>query len=110
MNFGISKADNFFDENDHNQIYSIECQPNAGFHLGPVSNVHLGEYFDLRLLINLSFGQRNLDLSDLLKILTQHPSLSIHTMKLASTYLEFPLLLKYKAAPMNNFKPYLIAG
>lgn len=110
MNFGISKADNFFDENTINQIYSIECQPNAGFHLGPVSNVHLGEYFDLRLLINLSFGQRNLTYLTVDDTASQNPSLTSHTMKLASTYLEFPLLLKYKAMRLNNYKPYLIAG
>jgi hypothetical protein len=110
MDFGITKADDFFNENTFNQIYSIECQSNTGFHLGPVSNLHLGEYFDLRLLINLSFGQRNLTYLTVDDTASQNPSLTSHTMKLASTYLEFPLLLKYKAMRLNNYKPYLIAG
>jgi hypothetical protein len=31
-------------------------------------------------------------------------------MKLASTFVEFPLLLKYKAKRINNYRPYVIAG
>jgi len=110
MNFGITKDDNFFSETDFNQIYSIENQSIPGFLLGPVTNLHFGEYFDLRLLINLSFGQRNLKYLMVDDTTSQNPTLSFYTMKLTSTYLEFPLLLKYKAARLDNFRPYLIAG
>lgn len=110
MNFGVTKADNFFSETEFNQIYSIESQSIPGFHLGPISNLHLGEYFDLRLLINLSFGQRNLKYLMVSDTASSNPTLTTHTMKIASTYMEFPLLLKYKAMRLNNFRPYLIAG
>jgi hypothetical protein len=110
MNFGITKADNFFSETEFNKIYSIEYQSNPGIILGPISNLHMGEYFDLRLLINLSFGQRNLKYLMVVDTTASNPILTTHTMKIASTYLEFPLLLKYKAVRLNNFRPYIIAG
>jgi len=110
MDFSIVKADNFFSETQFNQIYGIENRPNVGFHLGPISNLRLGEYFDLRLLINLSFGQRDLTYRMVADTTAANPVLTTHTMKLASTYLEFPLLLKYKAMRINNYRPYLIAG
>jgi len=110
MDFSIVKADNFFSTSEFNQVYAVENQPNVGFNLGPVSNLRLGEYFDLRLLINLSFGQRNLVYLMVEDTAAVSPVLSRHTMKLASTYLEFPLLLKYKAMRINNYRPYLIAG
>lgn len=110
MNFGITKDDNFFSETEFNQVYAIENKSNPGFLLGPVADLHMGEYFDLRFLINLSFGQRNLIYYIVEDTNTVSPVLSSHTMKLASTYLEFPLLIKYKAARLNNIKPYIIAG
>jgi hypothetical protein len=110
MDFGIVKADNFFSTSEFNQVYAIENQPNVGFMLGPVSNLRLGEYWDLRLLINLSFGQRNLTYLLVEDTTVANPVLTRHKMKIASTYLEFPLLLKYKAMRINNYRPYLIAG
>lgn len=110
MDFGITKADNFLSTRAFNQIYAIENQPSTGFFLGPVSNLRLGEYFDLRLLINLSFGQRNLSYLIVEDTTTDTPELSKHTMNLASTYLEFPLLIKYKAMRLGNYRPYVIAG
>jgi len=110
MNFGLTLNDNFFSEKQFNQIYSIESQSIPGFHLGPVTDIHIGEYFDFRLLIDLSFGQRNLKYLMVADTSASNPELTSHTMKLSSTYLEFPLLFKYKAARLNNFKPYLLAG
>jgi hypothetical protein len=110
MNFGITKADNFYSETDFNQVYAIENQSIPGFILGPVSNIHMGEYFDFRFLVNLSFGQRNLTYLRVEDITKPNPKLTYHTMKLASTYLEFPLLVKYKAVRLNNMKPYIVGG
>ena len=110
MNFNIDRADNFFNQDEFNQIYAIESTSHTGFHLGPVTNVHLGEYFDFRLLVNLSFTQRDLSYLVVEDTLATNPELSKHTMKISSTYLEFPMLIKYKAMRLNNYRPYLIAG
>jgi len=108
FDFNVFKSDIFFDTSQINLIYAIENNRSMGFHLGPISNLRLGEYFDLRLLINLSFGQR--DLAYKLPSVEESGTYNTYTMKIASTYLEFPLLLKYKAARLNNFRPYLLTG
>lgn len=93
-------------------VYSIENDAMWGFHLGPVSNLRLGEYFDLRLLCDLSFGQRNLNYTlsqDTANTYETEPYY-LHTMKIESIFIEFPLLIKYKARRINNYRPYIIAG
>ncbi|MFN8254129.1 MAG: porin family protein [Bacteroidales bacterium] len=110
MDFSIVKADNFFNTTEFNQIYAIENNSDFGFHLGPVSNLRISDYFHLRLLVDLSFGQRNLTYWTVLDTTDINPVISKHVMKISSTYIEFPLLLKYKAMRLNNFSPYLIGG
>lgn len=107
MDFIIKKSADFL---SNETVYAIENQPQVGFHIGPISNLRLGEHFDLRLLINLSFGQRDLSYWTIKDTNASSPKLALHTMKIASTFLEFPLLLKYKAVRVNNFSPYLIGG
>ena len=110
MGFTIHKNSTFL--SDSLNIYGIENQIAPGFHLGPIVNFRLGRYFDLRFLVNLSFGQRTLNYytfsgsaSD-----TVPSSYATTPMKIASTFIEFPLLLKYKGARINNMRPYLITG
>ncbi|OQY03441.1 MAG: hypothetical protein B6I20_05000 [Bacteroidetes bacterium 4572_117] len=105
MDFNIQKADDFFDNTKNSNIYAIENQPQLGFHIGPISNLRLSEFLDLRALINLSFGQR-----DLSYWTVNNSQPTLHTMKIASTFIEFPLILKYKALRVNNYSPYLIGG
>lgn len=90
-------------------IYSVESQKMPGFHLGPIANFRLGKYFDLRTLIVLSFGQRNLQYRVSEDTSAGFP-LSIEEMQIESTFLEFPILMKYKSTRHNNFRPYLIGG
>jgi hypothetical protein len=78
-------------------------RPSPGFHIQVVSNYRLGEYFDLRFLPGVSFGQRNLNFF-------KNNKLYNSGQKLESNFLEFPLLLKYKAKRLNNFRPYIITG
>ncbi len=78
--------------------------PSVGFHIQIVSNYRLGDYFDLRFLPGISFGQRNLNFFKKNKLI-EHGQ-----QKLESNFLEFPLLLKYKGKRLNNVRPYLISG
>jgi len=108
MDFTIHKSGLFL--NDTVNMYSIENKIGPGFHLGPIVNFRLGNFFDLRFLINLSFGQRNL----VYKMVNTNGDGSFpyeeKIMNLPSTFIEVPLLLKYKAARLNNIRPYVIAG
>jgi len=109
--FYMRNSDNFFNTTQMNEIYSIENKQRVGFHLGPISNFRLAEYLDLRFLITLSFCQRDLQYTIIKDTSTkQNIEFETHTMKLSSTFIEFPLLLKYKAKRINNFRPYVIGG
>jgi hypothetical protein len=74
-----------------------------GFHVAIVSSLKLNDYFDLRFLPGISLGQRNILFYD-----ENHHVDS--EMKIESTFIDIPLLIKYKATRINNTRPYLIGG
>jgi len=79
-----------------------------GFTVGIVTNLRLSESFDLRFLPGMSFGERKLSYSIPIQDINDLGNKSFYSIK--STFLDFPLLLKYKSRKMNNQRPYLIAG
>jgi len=93
-----------------NHVYSIENQPAPGFHLGPIVNLRISEYLDARALVDLSFGQRNLDYTLRDTIGDAESLYTVHRMKIESIFLELPMQLKYKAKRLNNIRPYVIIG
>jgi len=108
--FYIRNSDTFFDTTIINEVYSIENKQQPGFHLGPISNLRLGKFLDLRFLINLTFTQRDLHYTLLKQNSSGDNYFTEHTMVLSSTFLEFPLLLKYKSERINNYRVYVIGG
>jgi len=67
----------------------------------------MGEHFDLRFIPALAFTQRNLEY-DLI-----YPNTAgdrIVTKTIESTYLEFPLDIKFKSARINNYRIYVLGG
>jgi hypothetical protein len=79
-----------------------------GFTVGIVTNLRLTESFDLRFLPGMSFGERKLVYNIPIHDIQDLTNTSYYSIK--STFLDFPLLLKYKSRKMNNQRPYLIAG
>ena len=79
-----------------------------GFTVGIVSNLRLAESFDLRFLPGMSFGERKLAYNIPVVDVNDVGNTAYYSIK--STFLDFPLLLKYKSKKMNNQRPYLIAG
>ncbi len=79
-----------------------------GFTVGIVTNLRLAESFDLRFLPGMSFGERKLTYNIPIQDINNLEQKSYYSIK--STFLDFPLLLKYKSRKMNNQRPYLIAG
>ena len=90
-------------------------QLNPGINIQIVTDLRLGRYFDLRFLPGVSFGQRVIKYSEVrynsnsnntFSYIGNHPV----PQELESSFLEFPLLLKYKGARLNNVRPYVIGG
>jgi hypothetical protein len=73
----------------------------AAFTLGFVVSFRLAEHFDMRLLPTVGFYQHQINY--------KFPN-STSTQSIESTFLEFPLLLKYKSQRRRNSRMYLVAG
>ncbi len=108
--FYIRNSDIFFDTSKIKQVYNIENYQQPGFHLGPISSFRLGKYFDLRFLLDLTFTQRDLHYLLLKENKDGEQYFDTHVMKISSTFLQFPLLLKYKSERINDYRFYVIGG
>lgn len=122
MFFAIKPADGFMmvkysptstpDINsDSTYILGIESNATTGFVIGIVSNLRLNESFDLRFIPSLSFGEREMLYS--MKIYNGTPAVEDNInlgKKIQSTFVEFPLYVRYKGQRINNVRPYLLGG
>ena len=80
-----------------------------GFTVGIITSMRLSKDFNLRFLPGLSFGERQLTFNvPVIDINEYDDDLSFYTIR--STFLDFPLLIKYKARRINNDRPYVIFG
>ncbi len=91
--------------NTLDSLYVVESAPQTGFNLGIIANLRLAENFDLRFVPDLAFSQRNLEYT------FYEAGIPITVFKeIESTFLEFPLDLKFKSNRVNNYRVYVIAG
>jgi hypothetical protein len=74
-----------------------------GFNVGLVANLRLNESFNLRFEPGLYFNQRNVGFPGFSKRFDSE-------REVKSTYIHFPLLLKFSANRIGNVRPYLIGG
>ncbi|MGQ2982770.1 type IX secretion/gliding motility protein PorT/SprT [Flavobacterium sp.] len=80
----------------------IEVQRTTGFNVGLVGNLRLFEYIDLRFEPGLYYTQRNLKY--------HQEGLVDNEREVKSTYIHFPLLLKFSSKRTGNVRPYLVGG
>jgi hypothetical protein len=90
------------------QIRADISKLTPGFTVGIVTNLRLTEYLDLRFLPGMSFGDRKLVYNIPVVDVNDPGNKEFYSIK--STFLDFPLLIKYKSKRMNNQRPYLIGG
>jgi len=94
---------------DSAQILAIEGLPTPGFVISIVSDMRIGNHFNLRFIPSLSFGDR--DLIYTLQTYHEGDTLQVNiTKRIPSTYINFPIEIKYKSARYNNFRTYLLTG
>lgn len=89
-------------------VYSIVPRGTSGLNLGIISNLKLGEHFDLRFIPALAFTQRNLEYS--MVYTDSNFQNETITKQVESTYLEFPFLIKFKSSRIDNYRIYVLAG
>ncbi len=115
IHFGFTVGLNMMDYSVSNEPFTSRVSgdsliadvlnPQPGFHVSMISSFKLNQYFTLRFLPGLSFGQRDLYFFNL----SDDNSLN-HTMQIESSFIEFPCLIKYRAKRVNNFGPFIIGG
>ena len=103
MDFRIKPIANI---SDLDSLYVLEAQNQKGFNLGIVSNLRLGKAFDLRFLPRLVFSERIIEYS----FIDGNRKIYMETKPIESTFIDFPLLIKYKSERYNNFRTYLLGG
>jgi hypothetical protein len=114
IHFGFSLGVNSAHMSVHRKPYnslrdslsSIDVISQSGFNLGIVSEFHIHEYLGIRFVPTLVFGQRNFDY----KFVDPLGDVYIESRIVESTYLDFPVLFKYRSARLNNFAAYIVAG
>lgn len=94
---------------DSARIMSVYSTPALGFVISIVSNMRIGDHFDLRFIPSLSFGDRNIIYN--LQTYWRNDTFTLNiTKKVPSTYINFPIEFRYKSLRYNNFRTYLMAG
>ncbi|MBE0674523.1 MAG: PorT family protein [Bacteroidales bacterium] len=100
MDFKITPSqDAFVNDSLFPEITSLK----PGINIQIVTDFHPIPSLDLRFLPGVSFGQRNI-------VFYKNGTIYDDQQILESSFLEFPLLLKYKGTRLNNVRPYVITG
>lgn len=121
LHFGFSLGLNFMDFNiipsrallpsDNLMYLNPEVALlNPGINIQIVTDLRPARYLDLRFLPGVSFGQRNIRFYKIFKDGDVYESIYNDRQRVESSFLEFPLLLKYKGERLNNVRPYVIGG
>ena len=82
----------------------VESVTGPGFNLGIVSNLKIGDYFDIRFLPTLSFAEH-----ELLYTLPGSNGKKI-PRRVESVFVELPFQARYKSAPYHDFRLFVIGG
>jgi hypothetical protein len=100
MDFSITPSQEYL---EIDSLYPDVSILNPGINIQIVTDLRPAKYLDIRFLPGVSFGQRNVRYYKNQVIFNQQ-------QRVESSFLEFPLLLKYKGDRLNNIKPYVIGG
>lgn len=88
----------------NDSINRVESVTGPGFNLGIVTNLKIGENFDVRFLPTLSFGERNINYDP--TRFNRKP----FARRVESVFVEMPFHARYKSAPFHDMRLFVIAG
>lgn len=100
MDFNITPSQEYLEADS---LYPEVTRLNPGINIQIVTDLHPSKYIDIRFLPGVSFGQRNVRYY-------KNQVLYNQQQRLESSFMEFPLLVKYKGDRLNNVRPYVIGG
>ncbi len=88
----------------NDSIAGVSSVQGPGLNLAIVSNLKLGDYFDIRFLPGFSFAERDVNYTAVKRGAT------IPTQKIESVFVELPFHVRYKSAPYNDKRFFVTAG
>ncbi len=100
MDFNITPSQKYL---GINSLYPEVSKLNPGINIQIVTDFKPANHMDIRFLPGVSFGQRTIRYY-------KNQVLYNDGQKLESSFLEFPLLLKFKGDRLNNVRPYVVTG
>ncbi|MDR1584563.1 MAG: PorT family protein [Prevotellaceae bacterium] len=100
MHFNIKES---FTEIDRKIYHAGVSQLSPGFSVGVSTDLRLHEYWNLRFVPALHFGERKISYR------AQGDEI-ISSLSIASIPVSIPVYLKYSAKRLHNYRPYLIGG
>ncbi|MCX6335050.1 MAG: porin family protein [Bacteroidia bacterium] len=100
MDFNITPSQTYLQADS---LYPEVSILNPGINIQIVTDLHPANHWDIRFLPGVSFGQRNIRYY-------KNKVLYNANQRLESSFIEFPLLLKYKGDRLNNVRPYVVTG
>jgi len=98
-NFKYEFSPKFYQNKD---LLTVHVERYPGLSLAAITDVHFGEYFDLRALPSLVLAERRVRYNFVNDV-------SI-TKSVESIFAEVPVLLKFKSTRHGNFRFYVLAG
>ncbi len=102
MNFSVKRTTDY---RAYDSLLIVQPEALWGFHIGIISDLRLHDNFNLRFIPTLSFGDRILNYSIL-----ENGVIEPYSKKVESTFIDFPLLLKFKSDRLTNVRAYVIGG
>lgn len=82
---------------------------NAGFSVGVLADLRLSKHLNLRFTPTMHFGAKHLTFYNMTELNAEGRLLEM-TQDMKSTYISFPVDLKFSAERWNNYRPYVIVG
>lgn len=115
LHFGINLGINYYDFQIREKanwpnipgLYDMWTEVSPGYSIGIVSNLRLGNYFDLRFIPTFSATVRRLYVD------LDHPFTGervVNKYEITSSFIQFPFELKYKSERINNHRWYVAGG
>lgn len=107
LSFGFNNSDyQIFHSNDfirNDSLRSAQSIKGPGFVVGIVTNLKLGDYFDLRMIPAFSFTERTIDYKGIEESADE-------LNRVEATFMEIPFLLRYKSMPYKDFRLFVLGG
>lgn len=107
---GFNSADYYIDRKVNysfkDSLLNVDAVSQPGFNLGIIASLNFSKNIHLRFIPTLSFEDRAMEYT----FYAGNDSTTNYTKRVESTYIDFPLNMKFRTDRLNNFAAYALVG